>query len=262
MSLNPQLETAIWLAKRAGRLILDVYESEEFDTTFKSADSPLTRADMASHNLIIKKLKELSAFPVLSEESQAIPYEDRRRWKIYWLVDPLDGSKEFIKRNGEFTVNIALIEDGNPTLGVVHAPALNVTYFALRGEGNYKQKAEGTPVRVRVDRVLGERLRIVVSRSHPGPKLESLLARIKDYEYISVGSSLKFCLVAEGVAHLYPRIGPTMEWDTAAGQCIAEEAGATVTDLRGQRLRYNKTSLLNPEFIVNGASLQWQNWLI
>src|SRR5262249_28326838 len=153
-------ETAISLAKGAGKVILQIYESEEFDVTLKSPGSPLTRADRASHNFIIEKLKAQSNLPALSEESRLIPYEERALWDTFWLVDPLDGTKEFIKRNGEFTVNIALIENGNPTLGVVHAPVLNLTYLALRGEGAFKQKAEGTPVRVRVDRVPGVRLRI------------------------------------------------------------------------------------------------------
>jgi len=260
MSLNSQLETVVSMAKQAGRLILDVYESEEFDITLKSADSPLTRADTASHNLIIEKLKELSNFPVLSEESKAIPYKERAQWKIYWLVDPLDGTKEFIKRNGEFTVNIALIQSGSPILGVIHAPALDLTYCALRGEGAFRQKAEEALTRIQVSRD-ARKLKIVASRSHRGPELENFLARIRDYECLNVGSSLKFCVVAEGAADLYPRLGPTMEWDTAAGQFIAEEAGAIVTDLRGQRLRYNKPSLLNPEFIVDGAFLHWQDWL-
>ena len=261
MDLNSQLETVISLAKRAGKVILEVYDSGEFDITLKSGGSPLTRADRASHDLITEKLKKISNLPVLSEESRFIPYEERARWELLWLVDPLDGTKEFIKRNGEFSVNIALIQSGSPILGVIHAPALDLTYYALQGNGAFKQKEGGQPAKISANNRATHKLKVVASRSHCGPDLEGLLARIGDYECVSVGSSIKFCVVAEGAAHLYPRLGPTMEWDTAAGQCIAEEAGASVTDLHGQRLRYNKASLLNPEFIVDGASLHWQEWI-
>jgi 3'(2'), 5'-bisphosphate nucleotidase len=260
MKFQSLLQAAISLAERAGKVILEVYYSENFDVTLKSPDSPLTRADIASHSLIVEELTKVSDLPVLSEESKTIPHEERAHWGLFWLVDPLDGTKEFIKRNGEFTVNIALIQGVNPVLGVIHAPVPGTTYYSLRGMGAFKQRVGEAPVPLRVCKK-ADKLRIVASRSHRGPELESFLAKTGEYECVSVGSSLKFCVVAEGEADLYPRLGPTMEWDTAAGQCIAEEAGAEVTDLHERRLTYNKPNLLNPEFIVNGASVHWQDWL-
>jgi 3'(2'), 5'-bisphosphate nucleotidase len=187
----------------------------------------------------------------LSEESAAAEYETRRLWRSYWLVDPLDGTKEFIKRNGEFTVNIALIEDGVPVMGVVHAPVLDVTYYAERGRGAFVQRgdAPATPIRA-VLHAKGEPVKVVASRSHSDERTTALLARLGEHECVSMGSSLKLCLVAEGKAHLYPRLGPTMEWDTAAAHAVVNVAGGMVVDSAGEPLRYNKPDLHNSEFFV------------
>jgi 3'(2'), 5'-bisphosphate nucleotidase len=255
---NDRLQTLIILSNVAGRAILKVYEGEDWELRFKSSESPVTRADMIAHDLILSGLHTLDPrVPVLSEESAMVPYQERQQWDTYWLVDPLDGTKEFLKRNGEFTVNIALIVHGIPALGVVHAPTTNMTYFAAQGEGAFKQKADESPVKIQVSNDAAEKLKIVASRSHSGGELEKYLGKLKDYEVLSAGSSLKFCLVAEGTAHLYPRLAPTMEWDTAAGQCIVEAAGGSVTDLSGQRLRYNKPKLTNPSFLASSAGSQW-----
>lgn len=234
--------------------MLAFYEQESFDVTFKEDESPLTRADMASHDLILKGLQRLTPdLPVLSEESKTVPYDERRQWTTYWLVDPLDGTKEFLNHRDEFTINIALVEKGLPVLGVVHAPALQMTYYAAKGEGAFKQIRNEGPVSIKVSDYRSGKLKIVASRLHSGEKLNDFLERIPDdYECFSIGSSWKLCLVAEGAAHLYPRLGPTMEWDTAAAQCIVEEAGGSVADLSGNGLTYNKPELVNPDFVVCG----------
>jgi len=258
-----QIQTIIELSKEAGKTILEVYREGDFEITLKSDVSPLTRADMASHHLLLARLKEVTpTTPVLSEESKEIPYEMRQAWESFWLVDPLDGTKEFIKRNGEFTVNIALIINRRPVLGVVHAPALALTYYAVQGEGAFKQNGEQKPVSISVDPGHDAKPRIVASRSHAGPEIQKFLGRIGDFECVNMGSSLKFCLVGEGNAQLYPRLGPTMEWDTAAGQCIVEFAGGTVTTLRGEPLCYNKPVLLNPSFMASASSgFAWRKYL-
>jgi len=248
---------------------MDIYAQTDLGTTYKADDSPLTRADMVSHHLILNALQTLEPkLPVLSEESKARPYEERQQWSAFWLVDPIDGTKEFIKRNGEFTVNIALVVNGVPELGVVYAPALHTTYSAAQGVGAFKQTSEMNSITIRTTekQESGTALKVVASRSHAGPETESFLANLKqsvgEVETLSVGSSLKLCLVAEGVAQLYPRFGPTMEWDTAAAQCVVEQAGGAVSDLQGQRLHYNKPNLLNPYFMVSGvSSLSWQDYI-
>ncbi|MGQ0697939.1 MAG: 3'(2'),5'-bisphosphate nucleotidase CysQ [Panacagrimonas sp.] len=247
------LQPVLDIALEAGRRIMTVYESADFGITQKDDASPLTLADLAAHRHIVEALSQLSSrYPVLSEEAADIAYSTRARWTRYWLVDPLDGTKEFIKRNGDFTVNIALIDDGYPVLGVVHAPALDLSYLAATGAG---------ALRIGGNRREAIRTRpapsvpsFVVSRSHKDAALEAFLSAAPPHEAVSRGSSLKFCQVAEGSADLYPRTGPTSEWDTAAGQCVAEQAGAQVIRLPGTaRLRYNqKESLLNPQFAVIG----------
>lgn len=244
------LTALIVVAAEAGAAILDIYNTD-FEVSYKEDLSPLTIADQRSHSIILTRLQALvSQFPVLSEEGKTISYDERKGWEYFWLVDPLDGTKEFVKRNGEFTVNIALISGDAPVMGVVHAPALNVTYFAASGGGAFRRRDQGEPERIRVSDFRGETLRVVGSRSHAGEALERFLSGLPPHELLSMGSSLKLCLVAEGSAHLYPRLGPTMEWDTAAAQCIVEEAGGLVTDFSGNRLRYNKENLLNANFIV------------
>lgn len=252
----PPLDAIIALTEKAGLAIMALYTESDLNVTLKEDVSPVTRADLAAHRLILDGLQELTpTWPVLSEESEAIPYLERREWKTYWLVDPLDGTKEFIKRNGEFTVNIALITDGEPCLGVVHAPALGRTYSAVRGKGAFRQETnKERPSRIAVRRERNQKLKVVISRSHPGKEAEAFLRNLGAYDTVEIGSSLKFCLVADGSADLYPRFGPTREWDTAAGHCVLLSAGGEVTDLHGQPLRYNKLNLLNPPFIAKGSS--------
>lgn len=251
------------LAQQAGEKILAIYNTD-FDVEAKDDKSPLTAADMAAHETLVAGLRALAPdIPVLSEEGAAIPFEERSGWRVYWLIDPLDGTREFVKRNGEFTVNVALIEDGAPVLGVVHVPVSGVSYAACRGRGAVKHvPGEGDrPIRVRK---LGPGpVAVVGSRSHRGDSLNAFLDRLGEYEIVSMGSSLKICLVAEGAADVYPRLGPTSEWDTAAAQCVVEEAGGHLTDLSLQRLKYNsKESLLNPHFLVFGDdSRDWRAYL-
>jgi 3'(2'), 5'-bisphosphate nucleotidase len=250
----------VGIATAAGDKILEVYASDDFSVEAKADDSPLTKADLASHEHIATSLKILTPdIPVLSEESQNVTYRERSKWSRFWLVDPLDGTKEFIKRNGEFTVNIALVENGKVVLGVVHTPALGVTYFAARGEGAFKQE-NGSIQAITAREEIEDTLEVVASRSHAGPETQTLLENLaKDYQVnlVSKGSALKLCLVAEGAAHFYPRLGPTMEWDTAAAQCVVEEAGAVVTDVQGDKLKYNKENLLNPFFMVSSVGGNW-----
>ena len=237
------------IARLAGERILQIYQ-DDFDVQLKADASPLTEADLAAHHIITQGLSELTpAIPILSEEDANIDWAVRQTWQQYWLVDPLDGTKEFIKKNGEFTVNIALIENGNPILAVVYAPVLDKLYFSDKSDA-FLTTAEQANIPLRVCNTNG-RLKVLVSRSHPSTMLSAYLDKLGNYETLEVGSSLKFCLIAEGLANLYPRLGPTMEWDTAAGHCIAEKAGAKVCELDGQALVYNqKESLLNPFFDV------------
>lgn len=245
------------LARQAGDAILAVYNGPDFDVEAKADASPLTAADRASHRLIEDGLRRLTPeIPLLSEEGRDIPFAERQGWDRFWLVDPLDGTKEFIKRNGEFTVNIALIEHGRPVWGVIMAPALDATYVGVVGEGAWMEAEGGSRQSLRVrEPAAGEGHAVVKSRSHPSGELAAFLDTIQVADSVPVGSSLKFCAVAEGRATLYPRFGPTMEWDTAAGQAIVEAAGGRVVlaEDSAEPLRYNKESLLNPYFIVGGA---------
>ncbi|HSW11567.1 MAG TPA: 3'(2'),5'-bisphosphate nucleotidase CysQ [Solimonas sp.] len=246
------LDRVLRLAQEAGERVLEIYHGG-FSVTHKEDHSPLTQADLAAHHHILAGLQALSPeLPVLSEEAADIPWDTRRHWTRYWLVDPLDGTKEFIKRNGEFTVNIALIDDGRPVLGVVHAPVLQQGWIAAEGCGAWRVE-QGQRQAIRTRRV-PQRPVLLVSKSHRNPALELFLQRMPPHEAISRGSSLKFCLIAEGSADLHPRTGPTSEWDTAAGHCIVEQAGGEVRVMPGfAPLRYNqKESLLNPDFAVIG----------
>jgi len=251
------LEEVVVLATEAGRRILDVYE-RQFDVSRKDDGSPLTDADRAAHEVIIERLAALTpAIPVLSEESAKIEYSERAGWQRFWLVDPLDGTKEFVNRNGEFTVNIALIENGMPVLGVVYVPVTGVSYLAVHGQGAWKEQGGCNRMPIRVRSYRGGHATVVASRSHRGDAVDKFLANLKaregEYDTESLGSSLKLCRVAEGAADIYPRLGPTSEWDTAAAQCVVESAGGRVTDLDGQSLRYNKPNILNPWFLVSGG---------
>ena len=236
----------------AGDRIMTVYR-REIEVSHKDDKSPLTEADLAAHRHIATGLQQLTPdIPLLSEEGAATPWETRRQWSRYWLVDPLDGTKEFIKRNGEFTVNIALIDHGRPVLGVVHAPALDDTYVAAEGVGAFRlREGQRSPIHTRP---FPQRPAILASRSHRDGRTDAVLARFPDHDLTSTGSSLKFCLVATGEADCYPRLGLTSEWDTGAAQCVVEQAGGRVLRLPDLvPLPYNgKDSLLNPEFVVVG----------
>jgi 3'(2'), 5'-bisphosphate nucleotidase len=259
----PDIGTILAIARQAGDAILTVYGSD-FAVQTKEDRSPLTEADLAAHRIILDALARLTPdIPVLSEESAATDWSVRRAWRAYWLVDPLDGTREFVKRNGEFTVNIALIQDGVAVLGVVHAPVLGVSYFGGAGLGAFRQQGAETPRPIQVATPAEHPLRVVGSRSHAGDSLTAVLDRIGAHRLVGMGSSLKLCLVADGSADFYPRLGPTSEWDTAAAQAVVEGAGGQVWDTQGHRLVYNsKESLLNPFFLVLGdATIPWLDYL-
>lgn len=266
--MRPLLERVVGAALAAGREILEVYASE-FGVELKEDDSPLTQADRRAHRAIEERLGA-AGLPILSEEGREIPFDERREWARLWIVDPLDGTKEFVKRNGEFTVNIALVEGGYPILGVIYVPVTGVLYYAAVGLGAWRTKvavAPGAPLPPLVDLEWGAEplpvatrgdgpLRIVASRSHLSPETEDFIREQEHaagrVELVSMGSSLKICLVAEGAADLYPRFAPTMEWDTAAGQAIAEAAGKRFVEYRtGERMRYNREQLRNEWFLVH-----------
>ncbi len=250
-SQNELLFMVLETAREAGRRIMQIYDDGAVEQKEKSDGSPLTAADMASHRAIVAGLEEATPdWPVLSEESAEVGYHLRRTWERFWLVDPLDGTKEFIKRNGEFTVNIALVEHGVPVMGVVYAPVLEVAYYAERGAGAFVQRGNSAAQPIRVAQHLAGPVRVVASRSHSDERTAALLAKLGEHQCVGMGSSLKLCLVAEGRAQLYPRLGPTMEWDTAAAHAVVNEAGGTVCDLGGNELQYNKPDLHNPEFFV------------
>lgn len=263
-------ETAIKAALAAGEEILSVYQAETAEVELKKDHSPLTLADKLAHKKITEVLST-THLPVLSEEGKTILYEERKKWKHFWMVDPLDGTKEFIKKNGEFTVNIALIREGVPAMGVVYAPVLNTLYFAAENFGSYKcvlsdetHKKLSTlnflDILVRQSQklpcqTLKTNYTVVASRSHLTPETENFINGLKsqhgEINFISSGSSLKLCLVAEGAADVYPRLAPTMEWDTAAGHAIAKYAGKSVNLFKSNEpIRYNKENLLNEWFVV------------
>ena len=237
------------IAVRAGQAAM-VHYHDGVAVRQKGDKGPVTAADHASHAVIVEELAALdSSIPIISEEGDIPGYEARRAWRRFWLVDPLDGTKEFIQRNGEFTVNIALIEDGVPVLGVIYAPALNLLYYAGQGLGAWKREAGGQPERILSRPPLpGHAVRVAESRSHPSEELEQYLKTIKVAERVPAGSSLKFCWVAEGKADVYPRLGPTMEWDVAAGDCIFRNSGTHGS--RRSSLVYNQPELRNQGFIV------------
>ncbi|VAW42181.1 3'(2'),5'-bisphosphate nucleotidase [hydrothermal vent metagenome] len=259
--MNELLKGIEELAVKAGSAIMEVYQSDGFGVEHKADDSPLTKADLAAHHVIVEGLQQLTPeIPILSEESADIVYEERSSWDKYWLVDPLDGTKEFIKRNGEFTVNIALIDQGKSILSVVYVPVTEVSYSAAVGVGVFKRE-DGKKHSIMVKKNSRFKPTVVGSRSHLSDEVKDYLERLGQHELVSMGSSLKFCLVAEGKADLYPRLGLTSEWDTAAAQCIVEQAGGRVVTLDGEPLLYNsKDSLLNPHFMVFGdKSRDWVN---
>ena len=242
-------------ALKAGQKILEVYHSEEIGLTLKDDQSPLTLADQAAHRIILSVLEE-SSLPILSEEGAGIPYEVRKEWEYYWLVDPLDGTKEFVKRNGEFTVNIALIHLGKPILGVVYAPVLDWLYWGSLESGAWKQVGDQNPQKLLklTDATVKN---IVASRSHLNRETNDFIANYPEAKVVNMGSSLKITLVAENKAQLYPRFGPTLEWDTAAAHAIVLAMGGNVLRIDNRLpLIYNKENLLNPDFLVLGFGQQ------
>lgn len=258
------LNAVITLAGEAGEQILTIYNTD-FDVENKEDKSPLTAADLASHRTICDGLALLTPdLPILSEESSGIPYTTRKQWSRYWLVDPLDGTREFIKRNGEFTVNIALIDDHRPVLGVVYVPVTRLCYFATTGTGAFKQESDSDARQIHTRITKQGSFTVAGSRSHGSEQQTAFFTSLgNNTESIAIGSSLKFCLVAEGRVDIYPRFGPTSEWDTAAAQCIVEEAGGTVTNTLLQPLLYNtKESILNPSFLVIAdQTFDWKPYL-
>ena len=249
------------IARRAGREILEIYAGGELAATTKADASPLTAADLRAQRLILESLGELTPdVPVLSEEAVHAQFAQRSQWRRYWLVDPLDGTREFLSRNGQFTVNIALIEGHAPALGVVHVPVTDTSYRGLPGVGAWRQRSPAPCEEIQVPARAGAPVRVVGSRSHRGDSLDAFLTRVGAHELIPVGSSLKFCMVAEGAADVYPRLGPTSEWDTAAAHAVLTAAGGTVSRLDGEPLRYNtREELLNPFFVAYGP--RDRDWL-
>ena len=244
------IQTINKIAIEAGKLILKHFRRDPITLSFKEDTSPLTAADMESHHSIVTALANLDpTIPIISEESPLPGYELRRQWNRFWLVDPLDGTKEFLKGNDEFTVNIALMENQEPILGVVYVPGKNLLFYAAKGQGSWKQEGEGRPFRITSSLPnLNEGLVVVESVSHPSKELDNFLKDFPVKKRIHVGSSLKFCLVAEGLADIYPRMNPTMEWDVAAGDCIYRNSASV--GLHNTSLNYNKPSLKNDSFVV------------
>lgn len=252
-----EINKIVQIAKNAGAAIMEIY-AQDFEVFTKNDKSPLTEADKIANQIILDGLLALyPKIPYISEEVKEKDFSERKLWDKCWLIDPLDGTKEFIKKNGEFTVNIALIEDGVPTLGVVYVPAQDVTYFAQKGLGAFKQVGSDTPQKIENKAHYSslDKFVVVASRSHLSQEVvdfvEEEKSKGKEVDFLSSGSSLKFCLVAEGKAHVYPRLAPTMEWDTAAAHAVCLEAGKNVYIHNSKEpLKYNKENLLNPWFVV------------
>ena len=249
------IDPVVALATEAGHAILEVYSSD-FEVQSKDDDSPLTQADLASHLHIVAGLELLTpGMPIISEESGLADFEERRQWDRYWLIDPLDGTKEFVNRNGEFTVNIALIDNNKAVFGVVYVPVTQTTYLGCEGYGAERRNADGSVDSIRISAASANPVRVVGSRSHRGASLDAYLENLGECDMLAMGSSLKFCVIAEGGADLYPRLGLTSEWDTAAAQAVVEQAGGSVVTLDGKPLKYNtKSDILNPFFFVIGAT--------
>ena len=255
-------EAVIAIAREAAAAILAVYENT-FEVESKTDSSPLTAADLAAHRIIVDGLERLTPdSPILSEEAADIPWETRRHWSRYWLVDPLDGTREFVKRNGEFTVNIALIEQNEPIFGVVHAPVTGETWHARQGRNAYRRVGQ-VDTQIRTRSPATGALKVAASRSHRDARTQAFLDAMGSIEEMSLGSSLKFCRIAEGALDVYPRFGPTSEWDTAAAQCVLEAAGGALLAPDGRAFRYNRReTLLNGDFVALGdMTLPWRTWL-
>ena len=252
---NNLIESLIAISKQAGEAILKIYDLDDLGISHKEDNSPLTLADKTSNEIICSQLKELTPdIPILSEEGKDISFDKRKNWDTFWLIDPLDGTKEFIKKNGEFSVNIALINHFKPILGIVYAPVLDTTWYGSASEGSFKIMENGKPEKINVLKYHeNETVKVVSSRSHSNnTKLEEFLTDYPKHELVFMGSSIKICLVADGSAHIYPRLGPTMEWDTAAAHAVVKFAGGNILDMIDKNeLAYNKENLLNPAFLVN-----------
>ncbi len=262
-TLSSLLTSCKDIAREAGCEILDVY-SGDFDITHKADNSPVTTADLRANHLICQRLTALTpTLPILSEESIPPPFSERKSWITYWLIDPLDGTREFVRRNGEFTVNIALIHHGESVLGVVDAPAMRIQYSGAKDVGVWMQEYDKDAKIISAREKPAENFLIASTRSHGNIRLSQFKKNLPPHQEVTMGSSLKICLVAQGQADLYPRIGPTSEWDTAAAHAILDAAGGQLTDTQMQSLRYNtKKSLLNPEFFAFGkTSEDWSTFL-
>jgi len=249
------------IAKKAGDEIMKIYQ-QDFKVDYKADNSPLTKADIKSNDMIVESLKDLyPKIPILSEENKEVPYNIRKNWEYFWLIDPLDGTKEFVKKNGEFTVNIALIHKDTPVLGVIYAPTLEVLYYAQKDQGAFKQEKNKRPQKLPIyNHPNNGTLKVIVSKSHYNQEtkdfVNDLKNQYKNIEFINIGSSLKFCLIAEGKADIYPRLAPTMEWDIAAGQIIVEQTGGKILEFKIQEsLKYNKQNLLNPWFVTKRINI-------
>lgn len=251
MELSSVLRDVIRIADEASEKVLKIYHSD-FKVSYKSDDSPITAADTAAHQIIVSGLRQIAHdVPILSEEGGDVAWEERRHWRRFWLVDPIDGTKDFTQRTGEFTVNVALIESGEPVLGVVIAPALQEAYWGLKSEGAYKRDRSGKVHRIHVAEPRGTK-RVVASKNHLNPETREFIERLGDHEMVQAGSSLKICLIAEGHADIYPRLGPTCEWDTGAAHAVLLAAGGKLQTLDEKPLEYGKEDILNPNFIASG----------
>jgi 3'(2'), 5'-bisphosphate nucleotidase len=260
MKIEFELEALLPLVQEAGKAIIKVYEGE-YSHTLKKGSSPVTEADIASHKIIIDGLRKIAPdIPVMSEEGEEIPYEERKKWEYYFLIDPLDGTKEFIEKKPEFTVNIALIQQNRPVMGIIHLPTERITYMAQKGQGAYRMNSKLQ--RLPVEEKRSDQVNIVISRRDSSETLKRILTCLPRFSILPMGSSLKFCLVAEGVSDFYPRTKPSMEWDTAAGAIIVEEAGGSVQKSNGEQILYNRENILNPPFYVFSKSFteKVQNW--
>ncbi|GGY76237.1 3'(2'),5'-bisphosphate nucleotidase CysQ [Marinobacter zhanjiangensis] len=255
MNYESLLDKLLEIADSASEKVMAIYQTD-FQVETKEDNSPITEADIASHHAIVDGLKALTPdIPILSEESANAPWEERKSWDRFWLVDPIDGTKEFTNRTGEFTVNIALIENGEPVMGVVTAPALNEAYWGIKGQGAWKREADGSTRKLQVVNP-PEAIRAVASKSHLNQETSNFINQLGNHELVQAGSSLKFCRIAEGEADIYPRLGPTCEWDTGAAHAVLVAAGGKVTQLDGTPLAYGKEDVLNPNFVASGA---WYN---
>ena len=253
----------IMLCRSTGNRINEIYNGK-FEIETKSDMTPVTCADLAAHCAITAGLQMITPeIPILSEEEAEIPFAERQKWQRYWLIDPVDGTREFINRTGEFTINIALIDNNEPILGVVYAPVIGVCFYGSRGDGSYKLIAGQEPLKLQVRNCTKDEVVVAKGRCGTPPSFKDYVEQLKPSNIIDIGSSLKPCIIAEGCADIYPRFGPTSEWDTAAAQCILEEAGGLITDFDMQPLRYNtKESLLNPDFFAFGDKSQdWKDYL-